>query len=102
MQASGIRLVETGYLKQPDFTRWLGKIFKNPRVEKDEEPDAKGGAPHAKRIGEVGYLSTYLSALAVKERIIDRQDVRDSLGIAESLQDAAFDLASRRVEEVVR
>lgn len=98
MHASGIRLVETGYISRKDLNAWLANIFKNPRVEKDEEPDVAGGHVHAKRLGELGYLPTFLSAAAIQKGIIDRHDVVVGLGLTESIQDAAFDLAQRRFD----
>ncbi|QYO77193.1 helix-turn-helix domain-containing protein [Devosia salina] len=98
MHATGIRLVETGYLSQSALNSWLANVFKNPRVEKDDEPEVAGGHVHAKRLGELGYLPTFLSAAAIKARIIDRHDVVVGLGLADSIQDAAFDLAQRRFD----
>lgn len=98
MHATGIRLVETGYITSKDLSTWLASIFKNPRVEKEEEPEVAGGHVHAKRLGELGYLPTYLSAVAIQKGIIDSHDVIVGLGLTESIQDAAFDLAQRRFD----
>jgi len=99
--ATGIRLVESGYLKQDALNAWQRQQYVGPRPEKDEEPSASGGAVHAKRVGEVGYLASYLAKLASDARIIDFNDVRDGLNIAESLQEKALDLAARRMEIAV-
>jgi Zn-dependent peptidase ImmA (M78 family)/transcriptional regulator with XRE-family HTH domain len=102
--ATAIRLVEGDYLSQTLLRAWETARSRSPSAEKEEEADAAGdmfGAVHAKRIGELGYLPTYLAKLAVDQKMIDRLDVHSGLGLSESLQESAFSLASRRVTAAV-
>jgi hypothetical protein len=67
--------------------------------ERAPEADSQtGGAVHAKQLGEIGYLPSYLAKLAVERKFIDRADVQSGIGLAASLQDRAFALAARRFE----
>lgn len=103
--ASAIRLRETGYLTDEQLRLWTAARVKMSRKElKDEESDASGetfGAPHAKRIGEVGYLPTYAAKLAVDRKLIDFADVASGISISRRLQERAFALAARRMEVAV-
>ncbi|KIZ41431.1 hypothetical protein OO17_15105 [Rhodopseudomonas palustris] len=97
--ATAIRLVEANYLSQSFLRTWESKRSKTPTLEKDDETDAavgKFGAVHAKRIGELGYLPTYLAKIAIDEKIVDSLDVQSGMKLSESLQESAFALASRR------
>ena len=100
--AAAIRLVETGYLTQKDFRAWRSIFVGKPMAEKEEEkeavPTAGGGNPHAKRIGELGYLPVMLAKRAVKDHLVDAIDVVDGLGLSTTLQERAFSLAARRFE----
>ncbi|CAA2106910.1 hypothetical protein MBUL_03901 [Methylobacterium bullatum] len=100
--AAAIRLVEAGYITQKDFRDWRLMFTAKPSAEKDKEketaPAAGGGAPHAKRIGELGYLPVVLAKRAIDEKIIDAIDVVDGIGLSTTLQERAFSLATRRFE----
>ncbi|TKV78931.1 ImmA/IrrE family metallo-endopeptidase [Bradyrhizobium elkanii] len=104
--ATAIRLRETDYITQEQLVRWTAARATMTRKQlKDEESDASGetfGAPHAKRIGEVGYLPTYVAKVAVEKKLIDFADVTASISISRGLQDRAFSLAARRMEVAVR
>jgi Zn-dependent peptidase ImmA (M78 family)/transcriptional regulator with XRE-family HTH domain len=101
MKATGIRLVEGGYLKQEQYQHWESVVFKIPSAEKDEEA-AEAGAlfapPHAKRVSELGYLPIVLAMVAKDRKIIDALDIERGLGLSEGMQSDAFSLASRRVQ----
>ncbi|WP_249135129.1 ImmA/IrrE family metallo-endopeptidase [Bradyrhizobium sp. AUGA SZCCT0222] len=104
LHATAIRLVETGYLTQAQLKTWEAqRRTLSPKDMKSEERDLEddnqtGGAVHAKQLGEIGYLPSYLAKLAVEKKFIDRVDVQAGIGLAMSLQDRAFDLAARRFE----
>lgn len=104
MHATAIRLVETGHLAQAQLKAWEAQRRTTPpkdlkNEEREEETDAQqGGAVHAKRLGEIGYLPTYLAKIAVERKLIDHTDVQLGLGLATSLQEKAFSLAARRFE----
>jgi hypothetical protein len=68
---------------------------------KQEESDASGetfGQPHAKRIGELGYLATFAAKAAIDRKIIDQVDVVAGISLSRTLQEKAFSLASRRMD----
>lgn len=99
LHATAIRLVEAGYLTQAQLQAWEKTVRRNPAAEKQDEAEAAGdgqGAPHAKRIGELGYLPTLLANRAIEARMIDSIDVQAGMGLSESLQAKAFVLAERR------
>ena len=99
--AAAIRLVEGNYISQNDLRMWRRLFTTNPRQEKDEERDAtldSRGHPHAKRIGELGYLPVVLAKRAVDKRLIDSFDVVEGLGLSHTLQERAFALAARRFD----
>jgi Zn-dependent peptidase ImmA (M78 family)/transcriptional regulator with XRE-family HTH domain len=104
MHATAIRLVETNFISQEQLKTWEAhRRTLPPKQIKDEEKDLesedqKGGAVHAKILGEVGYLPTYLAKLAVERKYIDRADVQAGFGLALSVQEKAFSLAARRFE----
>lgn len=104
--ATAIRLVETGYLSRLQLAPWLrARSLLSSKDLKQEESDATGesfGQPHAKRIGEIGYLPTYLASIAVKSQIIDAADVAAGISLSQTLQERAFSLASRRIEAAAR
>lgn len=103
--ATAIRLRETGYLSDEQLRRWtIARVAMTRKQLKDEESDASGetfGAPHAKRVGEVGYLPTYAAKLAVDQKLIDFADVISGISISRGLQERAFALAARRMEVAV-
>lgn len=101
LHAAAIRLAEGGYISQAQLGAWVRGRGQLSTSEKEEESEAAGearGAPHAKRVGELGYISTYLAKLAVEERIIDAVDVSAGMHLSETLQQRAFTLAARRIE----
>ncbi len=103
--ATAIRLLEAGFISQAQLKSWTQVVQRTPRAEKEDEIEAAGDAfapPHAKRIGELGYLPTYLAGIAVKRKMIDSIDVQSALGLSEGLQGKAFDLASRRIEVALK
>lgn len=100
--AAAIRLVECEYISNKDFKSWRSIFTNTPKAEKDEEkeanPPAAAGVPHAKRIGELGYLPIVLAKKAIDEKMIDSFDVADGIGLSLKLQEKAFDLALRRFQ----
>jgi hypothetical protein len=101
--ATAIRLVETGYATRDQLRKWEGMRIKLSTKEmKQEESDISGemsgGNPHAKRLGEVGYLPVYLAKLAIEKKYIDSVDVQTGIALSLSLQEKAFALVSRRME----
>lgn len=97
--ATAIRLVEADYISRGFLHSWETARSKVITQEKDNETEAAGdtfGAPHAKRIGELGYLPTFLAKLAVDQNLIDSLDVQGGMHLSESLQESAFTLAARR------
>jgi Zn-dependent peptidase ImmA (M78 family)/transcriptional regulator with XRE-family HTH domain len=91
--AAAIRLIEGEYISQRDFRAWRAIFASNPRAEKDEEKEASsaaGGAPHAKRLSEIGNLAVFLAK--------DSFDVADSLSLSRPLQERAYALAAKRFE----
>lgn len=104
LHASAIRLVETGYITQAQLKAWEAqRRALTPKEMKSEERDSdvesqSGGAVHAKQLGEIGYLPSYVAKIAVNKKVIDRVDVQVGIGLAMSLQDRAFDLAARRFD----
>jgi Zn-dependent peptidase ImmA (M78 family)/transcriptional regulator with XRE-family HTH domain len=104
MHATAIRLIETGHISQGQLKIWeihrkslLPKQLK--QEEKDEESETQsGGAVHAKQLGEVGYLPSYVAKLAFDKKFVDSADVQSGIGLAISLQEKAFDLVARRFE----
>jgi Zn-dependent peptidase ImmA (M78 family)/transcriptional regulator with XRE-family HTH domain len=108
MHATAIRLVETGFLSQAQLKGWEAARQKSaPKELKTEELDleaeaTKSRAPHAKQIGEIGYLPTYLAKCAVDRKYIDKADVQAGIGLSASLQEKAFVLAARRFEVALR
>lgn len=104
-QAAAIRLLELGYLRRTQVSEWFGAFRRNPKQEKEEEKEAAGSGgpgPFAKRLGEVGYFATYVAWTAVQEKIATSVDIQRGLGLHESLQEQAFDLARRRVRAAFR
>jgi Zn-dependent peptidase ImmA (M78 family) len=103
--ATAIRLLETDYLNPKQLGAWTNaRAAMNRRDLKQEESDASGetfGQPHAKRIGEVGYLSTFAAKLAVDMKFIDYSDVISGISLSRTLQERAFSLAARRMEVAV-
>jgi Zn-dependent peptidase ImmA (M78 family)/transcriptional regulator with XRE-family HTH domain len=102
--ATAIRLVEGGYLSQPDLSTWERATANNRISEKDEESAEAGegfGQPHAKRISELGYLPTYLAKSAIDAKLIDKLDVQAGMSLSESLQPKSFSLAERRFRVAV-
>lgn len=101
-QATAIRLLETKHLPPTQFSVWYANWNKmlTQKIKIEAEPESEGsfGQPHAKRVGELGYLSVYLSYRAFSDKIIDRYDVENGLGLSSTLQDRAFSLAARRYE----
>ena len=97
--ATAIRLLEGGYIRNNQLNTWIAAARQFPKAEKEEESEASGGgAVHAKRIGELGYLPVYLAAEAIRKNYIDSVDVQVGIRLSESLQERAFDLARRRVK----
>jgi hypothetical protein len=96
LHAAAIRLVEVGLLTQSQLAAWVRTI--QPAKEKEEEKvDDAFGAPHAKRVGEIGYLPTYVAKLAFEQKLVDQMDIKNGIFFAETLQDAGLALASRRM-----
>jgi Zn-dependent peptidase ImmA (M78 family) len=108
MHATAIRLIETGHISQGQLKIWethrktlLPKQLK--QEEKDEESETQsGGAVHAKQLGEIGYLPSYVAKLAFDKKFVDSADVQSGIGLAISLQEKAFDLVARRFEAAAR
>lgn len=100
--AAAIRLVEGDYISRKDFQAWRSIFTSKPTAEKDEEKEAAPlgplGAPHAKRISELGYLPIVLAKRAIVEKMIDALDVADGIGLSPKLQERAFKLATKRFE----
>lgn len=103
--ATAIRLYETGYITQSQLNAWLtarsrlsGKQIKN---EDSDDTENNFGQVHAKLVGEVGYLATYVSGIALKEKLISHVDIATSISLSESIQERAIDLATRRMELAV-
>jgi Zn-dependent peptidase ImmA (M78 family) len=98
--ATAIRLFQTGYITSADMDRFEAAWRQYPTKEKEEDDydSTAGGAPHAKRLSELGYLPVYLAAEAVDRGVIDSLDVQAAIGLSEVLQARAFDLAKRRIE----
>lgn len=97
--ATAIRLTETDYISNLEFRDWRRIFSVNIKAEKEEEKDenpSNFGAPHAKRISELGYLSVYLAKIAEDRKYIDSYDVADGLGLSPQLQDRAYTLATKR------
>ncbi|WP_181161203.1 helix-turn-helix domain-containing protein [Labrys okinawensis] len=98
--AAAIRLVETEYLVQQQLVTWRRIFTRNPKEEKEEEklvsPRAGGGAPHAKRLSEIGQLPVYLACKAMEAKFIDSYDVEVGLGLSANLQEKAFSLVTKR------
>lgn len=99
MHATAIRLAEVALISQRQLSSWIAAAARTPRAEKDEEREGgtEFGQPHAKRIGELGYLPTFVAAEAIKAKLVDSLDVQAGMFLSESLQTKAFDLASRRM-----
>lgn len=102
MHATAIRLAETGFLTQAQLKAWelvrQGAARRDLKNEEREDDEQGGGAVHAKLIGEVGYLPTYLAGLALRQKLIDKVDVQTGIGLTASIQEKAFALAARRFE----
>ncbi|MGO3927392.1 helix-turn-helix domain-containing protein [Rhodopseudomonas pseudopalustris] len=104
MHATAIRLLETNFISQAQLNTWESHRKTLPIKQlKDEEKDLesqdqKGGAVHAKILGEIGYLPVYVAKLAVDRKFIDSADVHAGFHLTESLQEKAFSLAARRFE----
>lgn len=99
--ATAIRLREAGLVSQDQLRDWERIARRTPQAEKNEEKEAAANViapPHARRVGEVGYLPTYLSKIAVEKKLIDDLDVQAGISLSRELQPKAFDLAARRVE----
>ena len=100
--AAAIRLVEGGYISQQDLRKWARSWTKFPRIEKEEEKATSaavsGGQPHATRIGVIGHLPIYLAYLGNTAGFIDKYDVINGIGLSETLQERAYNLAARRIE----
>lgn len=102
--ATAIRLVEAGYLNQRQLNSWRKPFVLNPSKEKEEEKNSQSagiGAPQAKRVSEVGYLSVYLAKTAVENKLIDSFDIAEGLGLSKTLQQRAFKLADRRFSAAI-
>jgi Zn-dependent peptidase ImmA (M78 family)/transcriptional regulator with XRE-family HTH domain len=99
--ATAIRLHEAGYISQRELNDWEERWSFKPNTEKVDEAaegqSAQFAPPHAKRIGELGYLPVFLAAEAVERKIVDALDVQEGIELAESLQSQAFSLARRRI-----
>lgn len=102
--ATAIRLVETGYINRQQLSQWLatreklsGKQIKNEDAE-DDDPENTFGQVHAKLIGEIGYLPTYLAGVALERQLITNVDVVTSISLSQSIQEKAISLATRRFE----
>lgn len=99
-QASAMRLHETGYINSESLRIWFTKFARAPKLEKNEDVQEfqAYGVGHVKRVGEIGYLPVYLSALAFDKGFLDSLDIRHGIGLAESQQEKALRLAQRRFE----
>lgn len=102
--ASAIRLAEAELISQGQLATWVRAHRRAGDDEVDdiaddstETDEANWAAPHAKRVGELGYLPVYLTALAIDRKIIDTIDVQAGISLSETLQARAFSLASRRM-----
>jgi Zn-dependent peptidase ImmA (M78 family)/transcriptional regulator with XRE-family HTH domain len=102
--ATAIRLQEGGYISDAQMRTFEAAWTQFPTKEKEEDSyDAvTGGAPHAKRLSELGYLPVYLAAQGVQRKIIDTIDVQAAIGLSETLQSRAFNLAARRFEVALK
>ena len=100
--ATAIRLKEMDYIDQREINGWLAvrsKLSaKELKSEDDEEIESGFGQVHAKLVGEIGYLPTYLSGIALKEKIISSVDIVNSISLSHSVQERAIALATRRME----
>ncbi len=100
--ATALRLIEGGYLSRAQYVAWRRLFRRNPKAEKEEEKESEDagpmGAPHAKRIGEIGYLPIVLSRRAIDQKLVDGYDVASGIGLSPTLQQRAFTLATRRFE----
>lgn len=101
--ATAIRLLETNFISRAQLATWDAARQKfTPREFKDEDSDEPSdphfAPPHAKRIGEVGYLPIYLAGKALEKKLIDSFDVQQGLSLSESLQEKAISLVTRRFE----
>lgn len=101
--ATAIRLLETGYLSRQQLGQWLaareklsGKQIKNEDTEDDDSETF--GQVHAKLIGEIGYLPTYLAGVALEKGIISNVDIVTSISLSQSIQEKSISLATRRFE----
>lgn len=100
-QATAVRLLEHEFISRSDYAAWNTLWAKNPAKEKEDEKEgqsAGGPGAFAKRVGELGYHAVYISSLAIQHRIVDSVDVARGLGLAETIQEKAFSLATRRFE----
>ena len=100
--ATAIRLRELDYIDQRALNGWLvarNKLSaKELKTEDDEDVENLFGQVHAKLIGEIGYLPTYLSGIALKEKLISSVDIVNSIALSQGVQDKAIALATRRME----
>lgn len=102
-QATAIRLSEAGYIGRIELRAVMRVLSRGARAEKlEERSELPGGVPHAKRLSELGYLPVYVASRGVANKIIDEIDVESGIGLSESLQDKAFDLAGRRLEVALK
>jgi Zn-dependent peptidase ImmA (M78 family)/transcriptional regulator with XRE-family HTH domain len=103
--ATAIRLKEMEYIDQRELNGWLtarAKLsIKELKGEDEEEIESGFGQVHAKLVGEIGYLPTYLSGIALKEKIISSVDIVNSISLSQSVQEKAIALATRRMEVAV-
>lgn len=103
--ASAIRLLETEYIDQKQLNGWLKfRQQLTSRDLKDEESDITGdvfGVPHAKRVGELGYLPVYLAKRALDRKLMSSVDIVKSIALSQTLQDRAFSFAQRRMDVAV-
>lgn len=104
--ATAIRLLETDHVNQKQLNSWLAhrarlspKELKN---EDKEENENSFGQVHAKLVGEIGYLPTYLAGVALREKLISSVDIVQSIALSQSVQEKALSLASRRMELAVK
>ena len=99
--ATAIRLLETEYLDQRQLGAWTKARATMQRKDmKQEESDASGetfGQPHAKRIGELGYLAIFAAKAGVDAKFIDQVDITSGISLSRTLQEKAFSLATRRM-----
>lgn len=103
-QATAIRLYELGYISDAQHGSWQAFWREHPRREKEEEKEGQssgGPGAFAKQLGELGCLTVYLAGEAVRKEYVGSLDIQRGLGLSESVQAKAFDLAKRRFEVAI-